>query len=230
MENNSQSTSSNQMNVIIGIIAVAVIATGIFIALQRGDSGVEFSYDTLHQERTEDGAFIIGDPAAPVTIVAFEDFLCPHCQNYQPDVKEILSRYVTTGQARFEFRMLPISDVSKAVFGLAECAEEIQPGSFWEGHDTLFKIASTSRFDDSSPRQFAEEMDISYNDLLECMRDADQWQADQRLASRYSEITGTPSVGWRLNGGELRFDVINRRPSPDQIGGLLELALIEAQQ
>lgn len=218
--------SERQMQVMIigGIIALVVIAIAVFVALQAFTPSTTLDFSKIHQERTADGAFILGNPEAAITIVAFEDFLCPHCQDYQPEVHEILQKYVATGQARFEFRMLPISQMSAVSFGLAECADELKPGTFWQAHDTLFRIASTTRFDQSSPRQFADEIGLSYGELLDCLETADQYQIDGRLADQYEEVTGTPSVGWRLNGGDVRFDIIGRRPSVAQIGNLLELA------
>jgi protein-disulfide isomerase len=179
------------------------------------------SYADIPQTRTEDGAFILGYPEAAITIVAFEDFLCPHCQNYEPEIQEFIREYVVTRQARFEFRMLPISQLSSVSFGLAECAEELEPGSFWKAHDVLFQIASARQFDESSPRQFAQQMGMSADELLECIKTADQYQIDSALAGQYGEVTGTPSVGWRLHDGELRFDGINRRPSVDELGDFI---------
>jgi protein-disulfide isomerase len=224
---NKVKNSERQMQVMIigGIIGLVIIAIAIFVALQIFNKPVAFDYANIHQERTADGAFILGDPAAPITIVAFEDFLCPHCQSYQPEIHAILEQYVATGKARFEFRMLPVNNMSAVSFGLAECADELQPVTFWQAHDLLFTLASTTRFDQSSPRQFAEEMGLSYGALLECLETADQYQIDGSLADQYDEaITGTPSVVWRLNGGDIRFDIIPRRPTAAQIGSLLELA------
>ena len=36
-------------------------------------------YAGLSTFRRADGGFVLGEPDAPVTIVAFEDFFCPHC-------------------------------------------------------------------------------------------------------------------------------------------------------
>jgi protein-disulfide isomerase len=223
---NKVKNSERQMQVMIigGIIGLVIIAIAIFVALQVLNKPVAFDYANIHQERTADGAFILGDPTAPITIVAFEDFLCPHCQDYQPEIHAILEQYVATGKARFEFRMLPVNNMSAVSFGLAECADELQPGTFWKAHDELFRVASTTRFDQSSPRDFATEMGLSYGALLECLETADQYQIDGQLANQYEQVTGTPSVGWRLNGGDIRFDIIGRRPSAAQIGSLLELA------
>jgi len=181
-----------------------------------------FDYDSIPQNRTDDGAFILGNPDAAVTVVAFEDFLCPHCQNYQPTIQEFIAEHVVTGEARFEFRMLPISTQSGFVFSLVECAEIESPGSFWYAHDTMFSL-TTEQGASFNGSDFASAMDIPYGELLDCIdNDATQYQTDQALAGEYSEITGTPSVAWRLNGGELRLDVIPRQPTADQLSALIE--------
>jgi len=204
-----------------GISSVETSPETMMMPTLAASSASSSYYASIPQSRTEDGAFVLGYASAPITIVAFEDFLCPHCQNYEPDIQEFIHTYVVTGQARFEFRMLPISQISSVSFGLAECADELEPGSFWVAHDTLFDIASTTRFSQESPRVFAEALNLSYSDLLDCLATADQYQIDTALASHYNEVTGTPSVGWRLGDGELRFDQISRRPTVDELGALI---------
>jgi protein-disulfide isomerase len=180
-------------------------------------------YDGIPQERTEDGAFILGNPDAVITIVAFEDFLCPHCQSYQPELRQFIEEYVATGQARFEFRMLAISTISPVSFGLAECADELQPGTFWQVHDMIFEVASTTGFDpESSVQQITDAMRLPYDDMLTCLETADQYVIDGTLGLQYDEVIGTPAVGYRLKGGELQFDILSRRPSVDEIGTLIE--------
>gem|GEM_PF-6126817 len=41
-------------------------------------------FASLPQSRTEDGGFVVGKPEAPITIVEFVDYACPHCQTYRP--------------------------------------------------------------------------------------------------------------------------------------------------
>src|SRR4051794_33993937 len=47
-------------------------------------SAVTDIYSDIPQSRTEDGAFVLGDPDAPITIIEFLDWGCPHCQAYKP--------------------------------------------------------------------------------------------------------------------------------------------------
>lgn len=213
-----------QMILIGGIVAIALIIFAAILILANpstASSGIDYS--RIHAERLDDGGFILGNPEAPVTVVAFEDFLCSHCRDYQPTVKEFIREYVATGQARFEFRMLPISQQSGLLFSLAECTAIVQddPSTFWHAHDVMFNLSGT-RFEG---KDFADEMDMSYGALLNCANDADQYNTDAVLSQNQSqEITGTPTIVWRLNGGQIRFDVINRRPTIEELASLVAFA------
>jgi|GEM_PF-5454937 len=185
----------------------------------------ELIYAGIPQSRLEDGGFVIGDPDALVTIVAFEDFLCPHCQRYEPTVKQFIADYVVTGQARFEYRFLPAVDPTYSALAgqLAECADILKPNSFWAAHDTLFDIASTERFNNSSPRTFAERMDIDYDELIECTEDAGQVSIDVALAQQLG-ITGTPTVMIRYGDAEPQTSRYGQQPTIEQLGALVEQA------
>lgn len=150
-------------------------------------------YAGIPQTRADDGAYILGFEDAPVTIVAFEDFLCPHCQTYQDTLKAFIDTYVASGQAKFEFRMLPISQRSPAVFALAECAEELRPGTFWQAHDLLFQLASDGPINSEAQRQFAEILMLDNTDLLDCQPTKEQYTADVQLA-RILGVNATPTI------------------------------------
>ncbi len=193
---------------VIGVVmAVAVIAvTAAVLLSSRPVVNYDVDYSTIPQSRTDDGAFVLGNPEAPITIVEFADFLCPHCQGYEPTIARFIEDYVVTGQAMLEYRMLPAVDAvfSPIAAGLAECAAEIRPGSFWDAHNTLFSIATSSRFDGDSPRTFSDRMGISYTQLFDCLETASQFETDQALATA-SGVQGTPAVMVRYNGGDLEW-------------------------
>jgi len=227
------SPRSRQNLLLIGIILAAVVLAVIAIVVSSADTGlggVAINYDEIPQNRTDDGAFVLGNPDAEVRFVIFEDFLCPACQQYEPTVRQMINDFVATGRAQVEFRMLLAVDptFSPIAFGLAECAEVLEPGSFWEARDMLFEIASARRFDNESPRTFADRMNIPYGELLECQADANQWQTDTNFAQQYQQVRGTPTVALRINDGALQFSpLLSGRPGTSEFEQIVQAAAVQ---
>jgi protein-disulfide isomerase len=161
-------------------------------------------YSEIPQSRAEDGGFVLGDPDAPITIVEFADFMCPHCQAYHPIVHELIETYVVTGQAKFEYRFFPVvdRDLSPLTAGLAECSELLNPGSFWEAHDLLFEYTSAG-FNGLTPFAFAARAGLDYDEMVTCLREeAGQVSIDVTLGQEVG-VGGTPTVMVRYGDGDL---------------------------
>jgi protein-disulfide isomerase len=74
---------------------------------------------------------------APVTLVEYGDFECPYCGQAEPVVRELLAG---TGDLRYVFRHLPLTDVHSHAQLAAEGAEAAdRQGEFWEMHDILIE-------------------------------------------------------------------------------------------
>jgi Na+/H+ antiporter NhaA len=72
---------------------------------------------------------------ALVTLVEYGDFECPYCGQAEPVVREIVRG---TGELRFVFRHLPLTEVHPHAQLAAEGAESAaKQGAFWEMHDML---------------------------------------------------------------------------------------------
>ena len=221
-----KSKNSNSQFITLAIVAAAVVVAIVAIVLSSSNTslgGVSIDYSTIEQDRMPDGGYVLGNPDAPITIVAFEDFLCPHCQSYQPTIKQFIADYVATGKARFEFRMLAAVNptYSNVAASLAQCADIIEPGSFWTAHDLLFQIAASEAFSDRSARTFSERMNMSYASLLDCQNDVSQANVDRDLATA-SNVTGTPTVMIRLENGPLQPSPVGPRPTVQQLGQIVD--------
>ena len=71
-----------------------------------------------------------GPKKAPVTVVEYGDFECPYCGRAEPVVRELLAE---TGDVRYVFRHLPLTDVHSHAQLAAEGAEAAaRQGAFWE--------------------------------------------------------------------------------------------------
>ena len=83
----------------------------------------------------------LGPVDAPVTLVEYGDYQCPHCARAHPVLKALQARLGP--KLRFVFRNFPLTDVHPNALHAAEAAESVaaQLGgdAYWAMHDTLFK-------------------------------------------------------------------------------------------
>jgi protein-disulfide isomerase len=80
----------------------------------------------------------IGPDAAPVTLVEYGDFECPHCGRGYPLIEGI-RRYMGD-KLRFVFRHFPLAEAHPHAQHAAEASEAAAAqGKFWEMHKMLFE-------------------------------------------------------------------------------------------
>jgi protein-disulfide isomerase len=87
---------------------------------------------------TGDPAAFIGNPYAPVHIIAYEDFQCPFCKQFflttYPSLK---TNYIDTGKIKFTPRNYPfLGDESVLAAKAAKCAQK--ENRLWELRDVLY--------------------------------------------------------------------------------------------
>ena len=162
-------------------------------------------YAGLTAFRRADGGFVLGDPDAPITIVTFEDFLCPHCQNYQSNVDSFVEEYVRGGQVQLEFRFYPLVNphYSTKMAKTAECVAAQDPSRFWDAHDLLFEFARRGSLEDAAGKT-ADLLELDAEALLACLNRSIQFLVDTQLAQT-AFVSGTPAVRARQNGGALEL-------------------------
>ena len=79
-----------------------------------------------------------GPTDAPVTLVEYGDYECPHCGRAYPIVKQLRQRLGR--RLRFVFRNFPLRESHPHAQRAAESAEAAgAQGRFWEMHDRLFE-------------------------------------------------------------------------------------------
>jgi protein-disulfide isomerase len=79
-----------------------------------------------------------GPANAPVTLVEYGDYECPHCGRAHPIVKDVQRRLGK--KLRFVFRHFPLATIHPHAEHAAEAAEAAAAqGHFWEMHDAIFE-------------------------------------------------------------------------------------------
>jgi protein-disulfide isomerase len=116
-----------------GFAAVALAVTSGAICAPR-----QVSMDL----RANDHVLAVGDPL--VTVILYTDFECSYCGRFAREAfPGIEQDYVDTGDVRWVFRHLPLSQIhahARKAAEATECAGE--QGLFWEYHDVLFNHQS----------------------------------------------------------------------------------------
>jgi protein-disulfide isomerase len=98
-----------------------------------------------------------GPADAPVTLVEYGDYECPHCRLAHPVVKTVQSRL--GDRLRFVFRHFPISSNHPHAQHAAEMAEAAgERGKFWEMHDLLY--GNQDALEDADLAGYAESLGI----------------------------------------------------------------------
>jgi protein-disulfide isomerase len=84
------------------------------------------------------GDHFFGNPFAPIELVEYGDYECPHCGRAYQIVKNIQQQLGM--DLKFVFRNFPLSKIHPHAFlaALATEAASLQ-GKFWEMHDTIFQ-------------------------------------------------------------------------------------------
>ena len=78
-----------------------------------------------------------GPSDAPVTLVEYGDYECPHCARAHPVLKLVLRRL--GDRLRFVFRNFPLTELHPHAELAAEAAEAAGTrGRFWEMHDMIY--------------------------------------------------------------------------------------------
>jgi protein-disulfide isomerase len=86
----------------------------------------------------DDADHVLGPADAPVTLVEYGDFQCPHCRSAHFYLKNVLA---TMGDdMRFVFRHMPLTQIHPLAQLAAEAAEAAgAQGKFWTMHDVIYE-------------------------------------------------------------------------------------------
>lgn len=186
----------------------------------------------VEMTRAEDGAFVIGDDDAPVTLVLFTDFACQQCQAYRPAVSQFVETFVQAGLAKLELRIFPTVGGEQTVLAgrAAECADAQSPGAFWQARELLYTYATSSRYDATLAEQIARDLALDVNMLLPCLDNAQQVERDIAFGQELG-VAGTPLVYIRYRDGSarfIRFDGRTYRTGGPHFG-ILSAAVLQGQ-
>jgi protein-disulfide isomerase len=149
-----------------------------------------------------------GPADAPVTLVEYGDYQCPHCYRAHPIISAI--RKQMGDRLRFVFRNFPMSEAHPDALHAAEAAESVGmhagADAYWRMHDAIYRHQQDSddALDDAHLLKYAAAAGADAAAVQRDLEDdafADHVRADFSSGVR-SGVNGTPT--FFING--VRYD------------------------
>ncbi len=153
----------------------------------------------------------MGTPGAPVVIVMFSDFECPHCKDEAKVIRaNLLKEYPT--QVRLYFKDFPLESIhewAKPAAIAGRCVFRQSPATFWDYMDWVFahqESISPSNLKDQVMEFAKTQKDIDALQLGKCMdTSATAKEVEANAAdARSLGVNSTPTMfinGRRIPGG-----------------------------
>ena len=176
------------------VLIVALLGIIVYLRLAPAASPAPVVTGTLDLSQ----APMLGDPAAPVSMVLFESFTCPACRIFEEnDLPRLVREFVDSGKARLYFVHFQL-DASAATAGIAaECVRHQSELAFWEYKTVLYRTQqqgfAPARLI-SLARDYVPGLDLSaFESCLSERRTEERVRSDFAMASR-AGVNATPTV------------------------------------
>ena len=171
---------------------------------------------------------VMGDPNAPVTIVEFSSFTCPHCASFHRDhLANVKKELIDTGRAKLIFRDFPLDRRALAAGMMARCVDPTGGPRFFGTAEILFK--SQAKWAVRDEDQFINEMlkigriaGINGESLKSCLENTelqDGILAAQQEGVELYKVNATPSL---VVYGKDATDFVTVKSGADVVKNLTE--------
>lgn len=189
-----------------GGAAAVVVAGGAWFATQQPQQPgtTQIATVTTEEAATTDTSGItemtLGSDDAPITMVEYASFTCPHCASFHRSVfKDLKTDYIDTGKVKFIYR-----DVYFDQFGLwAAMIARCEPTRFF-GVSGMLYDQQKDWIGDANPAGIAERLrkiglvaGLENDQMEACLADEDKarslvaWYQENATAD---DVTGTPTL------------------------------------
>ncbi len=158
------------------------------------------------QEASQVQEMALGDPDAPVTVIEYASFTCPHCANFhEENFGRMREEYIEPGQVRWVYRevyfdrfglwagMVARCGGQAKYFGLVDLLYEKQDE--WARGESPAEVAQNLR-------RLGLSAGLGEDELDACMQDADKAQALVAEFERNAEADGIESTPSFVIGDE----------------------------
>lgn len=171
---------------------------------------------------------VLGDPAAPVTIIEYASTTCPHCKAWHDEIlPQIKAKYLDTHKARLFYRVLPTEPAEASVAGaaIARCVPKDQffpvIDDLFARQEEVFTAARTAAGMQAELVSFGARHGLSPDEVRTCVTDKTIRGYIRKVVDDMPKfVDGTPT--FIVNGTEVET------PSLEKMSAALDAALATA--
>lgn len=229
-----QQRKRNRQIAIVGVVVVVAVILAVLLMISNLPADATISeesislYEGLPQSVSDEGFPVLGDPDAPVKVVEYSSFDCPHCATFYQNVTPALVERVRAGEISFTYVPLYGTGGIRNGEGAARaaiCAGE--QGKFWSFHSALFTWQTTyanQAFDGNRLEGGAANLGLDVGAWNSCLRSEATnalLVAASEAATQVEGFTGTPTV--TVNGQLIS-------PTLSDVNAAIDSALASAPQ
>ncbi len=139
-----------------------------------------------------DGSPTLGSPSAPITIVEFADFECPHCALVAPMLDKLVQE--RKDEILFAFKFYPLPSHPHGELAARAAIAAWRQNKFWEMHHALFENRERLEQSDIDGYAKAIRLDLSrFHADMQAPETTARIEKDKKLAEAV-EIGGTPTI------------------------------------
>lgn len=150
-----------------------------------------FSGDRVKTLDLADSPFQGADDA-PITVVEFADFECPHCRVAATVLEGLIERY--PGKVRVAYKFFPLTSHPNGELAARAAVAAMRQGKFWEMHALLF--GKQGSLEPSIFEKFAKEIGLDMNRFKVdfTSKETIERVARDRKEGEDLDIAGTPAI------------------------------------
>ncbi|HRJ70041.1 MAG TPA: DsbA family protein [Beijerinckiaceae bacterium] len=162
---------------------------------------------------------VLGNSAAPVTIVEYASMTCVHCATFHNEsFGHLKQQYIDTGKVKYIFREFPLDPLAYAGALLARCAGE---GKYFPMLELLFKQQRNWAYaeqPEAALLQTVRQAGFTQESYTACLQDQATYDALKQIRQRAVEKFAVESTPTFFINGKIQRGAV----SPQQLDKLIE--------
>lgn len=207
-------TKQSKLPLLLGGLAILLIAVGAWLFMSGSNddtasdgTGAGVSVADLGEGRAD---LFLGDESAPIEVIEYASYTCPHCATFHADVYPMLKAdFIDTGKVKFILREVYFDQFGLAAGLLARCSGDDR---YYAMADLLFKKQSEWAKGDGEQvvqnlYRIGRQAGMENDQMQACLQDRELSTAlvdDYRLKAGRDDINATPS--FVIDGEKIAYE------------------------